>query len=131
MNIRRLLPLLAIPVLVGTFGCGALHQATAQSPNQLAQNSSQPDQQGEGHKNHRRLDFAAAAQKLGVSEAQLKDALGIPANLQPGQRPPRPDFAAAATKLGVTQQQLMDALGVHPHSHQDGKQPNASPTSGQ
>ncbi|MEH2437200.1 MAG: hypothetical protein V7K25_23670, partial [Nostoc sp.] len=61
----------------------------------------------------------AAAVKLGVSEQQLKNALGVPANPpNPGdrnQRPPRPDLKAAAAKLGVSEQQLKDALGVPPH----------------
>ncbi|HEY9613069.1 MAG TPA: hypothetical protein V6C93_27225 [Allocoleopsis sp.] len=116
MNTRRLLALIALPVLVGTFGCVALNQATAQSPKRLAQNSSQPNQQQQGRKNHRGPDFAAAAQKLGISEAQLKEALGVPTTPPaPGERPPRPDFKAAAAKLGITEQQLVDALGVPPH----------------
>ncbi|WP_299412205.1 YHYH protein [Acaryochloris sp. IP29b_bin.148] len=62
-------------------------------------------------------DFAAAAQKLGVSESQLREALGSPENSppQPGQRPPKPDLAAAAQKLGVTEQQLAEALGRPPN----------------
>jgi|GEM_PF-3622820 len=63
MNTRRLLALIALPVMVGTFGCVALNQAIAQSPNRVAQNSSQPNQQQEGRR-HRGPDFAAAAQKL-------------------------------------------------------------------
>jgi hypothetical protein len=114
MNTRRLLALMAIPVLVGTFGCVALNQATAQSPNRLAQDSSQPNQQREGRR-HRGPDFAAAAQKLGISEATLKEALSVPTTPPaPGQRPPRPDFKAAAAKVGITEQQLVDALGIPP-----------------
>src|ERR671932_517286 len=116
MNTRLLLALSAIPVLIGTFGSVALNQATAQSPSRLAQNSSQPNQQQEGPRNHRGPDFAAAAQKLGISEATLKEALGVPTTPPaPGQRPPRPDFKAAAAKLGITEQQLVDALGIPPH----------------
>jgi hypothetical protein len=115
MNTRRLLALIALPVVIGTFGCVAQHQATAQSPNRLAQNSSQSNQQQEGRRDHRGPDFAAAAQKLGISEATLKEALGVPANPTPGQRPARPDFKAAAAKLGITEQQLVDALGIPPH----------------
>ncbi len=64
-----------------------------------------------------RPDFATAAQKLGVSEAQLRDALGITGNSQPkpGQRPPNRDWAAAALKLGVSEQQLTEALGGPPN----------------
>lgn len=114
MNSRRLLALMTLPVLVGTFGLVALNQATAQSTNRLAQNSSQPNPQQEGRRNHRGPDFAAAAQKLGISEATLKEALGVPANPTPGQRPPRPDFKAAAAKLGITEEQLVNALGIPP-----------------
>lgn len=115
MNTRRLLALIALPVLIGAFGCVAQNKTAAQTSNQLAQASSQPNQQQEGQRNHRGPDFAAAAQKLGISEAKLKEALGVPANPTPGQRPPRPDFKAAATKLGITEQQLVDALGIPPH----------------
>lgn len=115
MNTRRLVSAIAIPVLIGTIGCAALNQATAQSPNRLAQNSSQPNQQRQGRKNHRGPDFAAAAQKLGISEAQLKEALGVPTTPPaPGERPPRPDFKAAAAKLGITEEQLVNALGIPP-----------------
>ncbi len=115
MNTRRLLALMAIPVLVGTFGCVALNQATAQSPNRLAQNSSQPNQQQEGRRNHRGPDFAAAAQKLGISEADLRAALGVTSDSQatPGQRP-RLDIKGAATTLGITEEQLVNALGIPP-----------------
>jgi hypothetical protein len=118
MNTRRLLALIALPVIVGTFGCVAQSKTTAQSPNRLAQNSSQPNQQQEGRR-HRGPAFAAAAQKLGISEATLKEALGVPANPRstpptPGQRPPRPDFKAAAAKLGITEEQLINALGILP-----------------
>ena len=50
-------------------------------------------------------DLAAAAAILGVTEAQLQEALGDPAQGQP-------DFAAAAAQLGVTEQELMDALAA-------------------
>ena len=47
-------------------------------------------------------DLEAAAKKLGVSVADLRDALG----------PPPPDLEAAAAKLSVTVEQLRDALGL-------------------
>jgi hypothetical protein len=117
MNTRRLLALMALPVLVGTFGCVALNQAIAQSPNRLAQDSSQPNQQREGRR-HRGPDFAAAAQKLGISEADLKAALGVTSDSQatpgtPGQRP-RLDIKGAAATLGITEEQLVNALGIPP-----------------
>lgn len=48
-------------------------------------------------------DLAAAAKKLGITETQLKDALG---NKMP------PNFSAAAKTLGITQKELMTALGL-------------------
>ncbi len=71
-----------------------------------------------------RPDLKAAAAKLGVTEQQLKDALGVPANPpSQGQRPPRPDLKAAAAKLGVTEQQLIDALGIPPRPQGDRQAP--------
>ena len=51
------------------------------------------------------VDTAAAAEKLGVTEEVLIDAIG-----EPGQG--QPNFAAAAETLGVTEAVLMDALGI-------------------
>lgn len=48
-------------------------------------------------------DLAAAAQlPLGISEAQLREALG----------PPPPDLQAAAARLGISEARLREALGV-------------------
>lgn len=47
-------------------------------------------------------DLAAAAKKLGITESQLKDALG----------PPPPDFSAAAKKLGIAESDLRAAMGA-------------------
>lgn len=127
MMTRRLLALITLPVLIGTVGITALN-ATAQSSKQIAQTSPQPNQQ-RGERQHRGPDFAAAATKLGISEATLKAALGVPATPPtPGQRPPRPDFKAAAAKLGVTEQQLVDALGIPPRPPQNGNQSGTRPT---
>lgn len=52
-------------------------------------------------------DLAAAAQKLGVTEDQIRAAFG---NKMP------PDVAAAAKTLGVTEAALLDALGVKPRA---------------
>ena len=120
MNIRQVLAVATIPVLVGTFGFISLNQANARaSSQQIAQAPQPPNQPPDGQRKPPKIDFKAAAAKLGVTEQQLKDALGVPANppnpsLGNG-RPPRPDLEAAATKLGVTEQQLKDALGIPPH----------------
>jgi hypothetical protein len=109
MSLRRILIATAIPVLTGTLGLTALNSATAANSVQtisakhnsveIAQAAQQPNSQQHGQRRPR-IDFAAAAAKLGVSEQQLKEALGVPATppkgANPGQRPPRPDFKAAA-----------------------------------
>ena len=51
------------------------------------------------------IDTAAAAVKLGVTEAALMDALGTPGQGEP-------DFAGAATILGVTEAELTAALEI-------------------
>jgi|WetSurMetagenome_2_1015567.scaffolds.fasta_scaffold308918_2 hypothetical protein len=51
--------------------------------------------------------LAAAADKLGVSEQELQDALESTKNATSG----RPDLNAAAQKIGVTREDLTDALG--------------------
>ncbi len=74
-----------------------------------------------------RIDFASAAQKLGVTETQLKSALGVPEKppIQPlSAPPPRPDIKGAATKLGVTESKLIEALGIPPHPPGD---PSSTP----
>lgn len=64
------------------------------------------------------LDFTSAAKKLGITEAQLVEALGLPPKPPESDRerarPPRPDFAAAAQKLGTTESKLVEALGLPP-----------------
>jgi len=76
------------------------------------------DRRGDGPP---RLDIAAAAQSLGVTEDALIEALGLPERGPqdgPRQGPRRedaerqpPDLAAAAEILGVSEQALRDALG--------------------
>ncbi|MBD2101651.1 hypothetical protein [Leptolyngbya sp. FACHB-261] len=151
MTIHRMFALVALPFLVGA--CSLIpNKAMADPSNQLAQqpgvqqpgspdgqpNRDRPGQPGQRRRPHRRIDFAAAAQKLGVTEAQLKTALGVPANppspstnppnaTERRQRRPRLDIEGAATKLGVTQQQLRDALGIPQRPPGDRPGPNARP----
>jgi len=54
------------------------------------------------------LDLVSAASKLGVTEKQISDALGI-GNTTQGNRW---NLTDAAQRLGVTEQQLRDALGI-------------------
>lgn len=51
------------------------------------------------------MDYAPAAATLGVTEEELRAALGEPGQ---GQK----TFAGAAATLGVTEKELMEALGV-------------------
>lgn len=51
--------------------------------------------------------LTSAADKLGVSEQDLQNALTMTSNATSG----RPNLTAAAQQLGITQQQLTDALG--------------------
>ena len=59
--------------------------------------------EGPGAQGGPAIDTAAAAAKLGITEAELKDALGL---TMP------PDFASAAEKLGITEAELKSILGV-------------------
>ena len=52
--------------------------------------------------------LTTAADKLGVSEQDLQNALNSTVNATSG----RPNLNAAAQQLGVTQQQLTDAMGL-------------------
>ena len=102
MKFNRVLILTAIPALLGTFAFASVNKINAANPSSLtiAQNQ-QP--QGQRRPRRQKPDLAAAAEKLGITEQQLKDALG---------RPPQPDFAAAASKLGTSEEELKEALGV-------------------
>lgn len=132
MKIRRALVLTTIPVLVGTLAFISPNQTNAANPSERIAQAAAPNPPDGQHKPPK-IDFAAAAAKLGVTEAQLKDALGVPANppspSDRNQRPPRPDFNDAAKKLGVTEQQLTDALGIPPHPP-DGDRPANPPDGG-
>ena len=59
--------------------------------------------EGPGGQGAPAIDTAAAAKKLGITEAELKDAFG---NKMP------PDFATAAKNLGMTEAELKSKLGV-------------------
>ncbi|MBD2464212.1 hypothetical protein H6G89_24725 [Oscillatoria sp. FACHB-1407] len=116
---RNLLILTSVSLITGTAGF-VLAQTVPTTSGQtdvVAQNSPQPGQQ-EGCRGHRRPDFAAAAQQLGVTEAELIQALGLPAEppANSGDRPqgarPRLDIPGAAQRLGVTEEQLVEALGI-------------------
>jgi hypothetical protein len=118
MTIQRLLIAAAMPLLFGILGFAALSRADAANQTEadgtaITQNAApfSPD----GQRPQRpQIDFAAAAATLNVSEAELREALGVPENAPTDAqgRPPRPDIQGAAAELGVTEQQLVEALGL-------------------
>lgn len=118
MKIHRLLVIAAVPILISACSLAGAGSSTANNSDRIAQDSSQPGEQ-RGWRGRRRLNFAEAAQKLGVTEAKLKEALGVPStdtetNENGRPRRPRLDIRGAAAKLGVTEEQLVNALGLPP-----------------
>jgi hypothetical protein len=57
-------------------------------------------------------NFAGAAAELGTTEAELRNALRSSTQPGPGPRGRRPDFAAVAQQYGVSTETLLSALGV-------------------
>jgi hypothetical protein len=96
---------LAATALLSLVGCGDSNVSAVSTSATTAPGS--PDyaanQQGE-RRSPPAMDYAAAADKLGVTEQQLKDVL-----VTDGQTPPT--FSTAAATLGVSEEALRDALG--------------------
>ena len=133
MKITSLLALPATALLLGFSSLTFPDRTTANSNTLLAQSQPEPSQE----RRHRpRIDFAAAAKQLGVSEAELIEALGLPAkppeppseNNRPPSPPPRPrlDIPGAAKKLGVTEAELIKILGIPPRPPGDRNLPQNS-----
>lgn len=102
MMIRHPLLLMSVaPLVVGSLGCAAMNIAMASEAALIAQSDEFPRRRG--------ADLAAAAAELNVTETQLRQALGLPAE------PIRPDISGAAAQLGITEDELKAALQV---SHQ-------------
>jgi hypothetical protein len=119
--------LIAIPLLITTIGLLTPSSSIAQTP------QNQPTTESNTNKpKPPRIDFAAAAKKLGITEARLKEALGVPANpptegsQNTKKRPSRIDFKAAASKLGIPEQKLIDALGLPPRQPRPNTKTTAS-----
>lgn len=109
MQLNRFLAAATLPFLVATCIIPAGQVWSKETTRWTAQNTAQPNvPQGQRRPVHQ-IDFAAAATKLGITEAQLREALGV--NTTNGQKR-RPDIKAAATKLGISEQQLVQALGL-------------------
>ncbi|PSR16524.1 hypothetical protein C8255_17375 [filamentous cyanobacterium CCP3] len=89
---------LAVALLGGGLGFAAFSQTTQSDP-------AQPSERFEGRGRGHGQGLANAAAQLGVSEADLKAALGLPA-----EPPSRPDLATAAAQLGISETDLREAL---------------------
>ena len=113
-NTRRLLLATSVPVILGF---GTLTALAAPGTGWGNRQAERPEMSEDCPRPmHPRLDVEGAAEQLGVSEAALLSALGLPEDFPPAEppaeRPPRPDFTAAAEQLGVTEEALLEALGV-------------------
>jgi hypothetical protein len=109
-------------VVLAMVGCGKAEEAATQSPTPASTTLAPPEgvPQG-GRPSGMAIDWATAAAKLGVTEQQLRAALG-----DSSQGPP--DFAAAAKQLGVSEQALMEALGFPQGAPPPSGFPPPSPT---
>ncbi|WP_373536538.1 hypothetical protein [Microcoleus sp.] len=133
MKNPALLALPATALLLGLSSLTLRDRTTVSFNIPLAQSQPEPSQQ---HRHPPRIDFAAAAKQLGITEAELIEALGLPAkppepptenNRPPGPPPPPPlDIAGAAKKLGVTEADLIKILGIPPRPSGDRNIPQNS-----
>jgi hypothetical protein len=134
MQIAALLALPATALLLGFSSLTFPDRTTVSFSNTvLAQSSPEPSQ--ERRNPPPRIDFPAAAKQLGVTEAELIKALGLPAkppepptdnNCPPPPPPPRLDIPGASKKLGVTEAQLIKVLGIPPRPPGDRNTPQNS-----
>lgn len=120
MAIQRLLMVSTAALLLGAMSCSAGNAISANPASgearvaQASPNSSPdsaPSGMGDrgGRHSHPRIDWAAAAAKLGTTETELREALGLPVQMRERQRP---NLQAAAAQLNVTEAQLQQALGI-------------------
>jgi hypothetical protein len=123
MKNPALLALPATALLLGLSSFTLGDRATVSFNIALGQSQPAPDRERRLGPHPPRIDFAAAAKQLGTTEAQLIEALGLPAkppeppsdnNNRPLYPPPPPplDIRGAAKKLGVTEAQLIQILGI-------------------
>ncbi|MCW6049082.1 hypothetical protein K4039_03050 [Lyngbya sp. CCAP 1446/10] len=133
MKNPALLVLPATALLLGLSSLTLGDRTTVSFNIPLAQSQPAPDRQ---RRHPPRIDFAAAAKQLGITEAELIEALGLPAKPpeppsdknRPLYPPPPPplDIPGAAKKLGVTEAQLIKILGIPPRPSGDRNIPDNS-----
>lgn len=133
MKLRHLvLTTTAAATLLGAVGLAVLSgnslawaetdSSVTQSNSGLKQQGNRPDQYRGGRGQRRGQRLAEAAAELGVSETQLRTALGLP------EQPIEPDFAGAAAQLGTTETELRNALrsSTQPGPGPRGRRPDFS-----
>jgi hypothetical protein len=131
MQIRHLiLTTTAASLLVSTLGLAAFignskawanpNTSVAPSNLELAQRGNRPHREGPRGAYRRGQHLAAAAAELGVSETELRSALGLP------EQPIEPDFTGAAAQLGTTETELRSALrsSIQPGPGPRGRRPD-------
>ncbi|MEG4802455.1 hypothetical protein QUB63_15240 [Microcoleus sp. ARI1-B5] len=133
MKNPALLALPATALLLGLSSFTLGDRTTVSFNIALAQSQPAPDRE---RRHPPRIDFAAAAKQLGITEAELIEALGLPAkppeppsdNNRPLYPPPPPplDIPGAAKKLGVTEARLIQILGIPPRPPGDRNIPDNS-----
>lgn len=98
-------------------GCSTKTTSNNNSQQQNQEQIGQNDTPGQGRTEIKEIDYAGAAEKLGVTEDTLKNALGITEETEntvsgtPAQ-PKKMDLASAAKTLGVEESALREALGM-------------------
>ncbi|NLE26705.1 MAG: hypothetical protein GX625_15460 [Clostridiaceae bacterium] len=118
MSIKQSLGILAVAMLVALAlagGCTGTSDNDAQTQGTQTEGTGAPqvnesfqppgNRTGPEQGGRPQMDLASAAAALGVTEEELRAALG-----EQGQG--QNNFAAAAATLGVTEEELMEALGV-------------------
>ena len=143
MNWRKLLCIVILSgtVVTAVFGCNQVESTVSaatqtpdvtrtdntprqMSPNGFSDNGTRPLMPSGNFTGERpsapAMDLASAAANLGISESQLREALG---DTQQG----FPDLAAAAEKLGITEDALLEALGFSGNNMMPGRPQQSMP----
>lgn len=136
--------LLAVVIFSGLVLSACTNKSTDQEitgdNSQQGQTETRPSGMPDGRGPGQQMDLAAAAEKLGKTEEELKTALGLTDETEqpittpgakPSGEPKRIDTATAAKTLGVTEEALKEALGMNnipsgePRQNGDGLQGSA------
>lgn len=113
MKWQKLLTVMLVVMMAAMVGCGkaeesvsATNSTTPQStPTPQDTTPAPPEGVSPGNRPGPVIDWASAAAKLGVTEQQLREALGDPLQVPL-------DLAASAKELGISEESLGQALGL-------------------